>query len=99
MWIARWLAAALGLLNLGLLAWLLLLLLNYATTLVFPAATVDLITRVYWLSVPLTVAVLLLAIWAWLRREGHWAWRVYYSAVAVAGVAFLWFLNTWNLLG
>lgn len=97
--IARWLAATLGLLNLGLLAWFLLLLLNYAATLVFPAATVALITNVYWLSVPLTVAVLLGAIWAWVRRETHWIWRVYDSTVAAAGVAFLWFLSTWNLLG
>jgi hypothetical protein len=34
-------------------------------------------------------------------KDSYWniAWRVYYTLVTVAAVAFIWFLNFWNLLG
>jgi uncharacterized membrane protein YozB (DUF420 family) len=72
--------------------------LNFSVTYVYPAATVNLIVRLYWLAIPLTIGVLLLAIREWRRREVHWGGRVHYSAVAAAGVFFLWFLVSWNLL-
>jgi hypothetical protein len=36
---------------------------------------------------------------AW--KDGYWsiAGRVYYSLATVAAVAFVWFLNFWNMLG
>jgi len=51
------------------------------------------------LSALLTVGVLVYAVLAW--KEKYWsvAFRVYYTLVAVAAVAFVWFLNQWNLLG
>ncbi|MBI1299258.1 alpha/beta fold hydrolase [bacterium] len=92
------LTAALGLLNLGLLTWFVLLMLNYSATLVYPSAAVAFITRLYWLAVPLTASILLVAVWSWVRRESHWGWRLYHLTAGVAGVAFVWFLTTWNLL-
>jgi len=51
------------------------------------------------LSALLTVGALVYTVLAW--RDGYWgiASRVYYSLVTVAAVAFVWFLNYWNLLG
>jgi CubicO group peptidase (beta-lactamase class C family) len=51
------------------------------------------------LSAVLTVGTLIYAALAW--RDGYWgvAFRVYYMLVTVAAVAFVWFLNYWNLLG
>jgi len=51
------------------------------------------------LSAVLTIGVLVYAVLAW--RKGYWgvALRAYYTLVTVAAVAFVWFLNYWNLLG
>jgi hypothetical protein len=51
------------------------------------------------LSAVLTVGALISAVLAW--KDGYWgvAFRVYYTLVTVAAVAFVWFLNYWNLLG
>jgi hypothetical protein len=51
------------------------------------------------LSAVLTVGALVYAVLAW--KDGYWsvAFRAYYTLVAVAAVAFVWFLNYWNLLG
>jgi len=51
------------------------------------------------LSALLTVGALVYSVLAW--KDGYWgiASRVYYSLVTVAAVAFVWFLNYWNLLG
>ncbi len=51
------------------------------------------------LSALLTVGALVYAVQAW--KKGYWgvAFRIYYTLVTVAAVAFVWFLNYWNLLG
>lgn len=51
------------------------------------------------LSALLTVGALGYTALAW--KDGYWgvAFRVYYTLVTVAAVAFVWFLNQWNLLG
>jgi CubicO group peptidase (beta-lactamase class C family) len=51
------------------------------------------------LSAMLTVGALIYAVLAW--KDGNWGvgFRVYYTLVTVAAVAFVWFLNYWNLLG
>jgi len=36
---------------------------------------------------------------AWLRRDMHLPLRVHYLLVVVGGISFVFFLNTWNLLG
>src|SRR5918998_814454 len=51
------------------------------------------------LSAVLTVGALLYTVLAW--KNSYWgiAARVHYTLVTVAAVAFVWFLNYWNLLG
>ena len=51
------------------------------------------------LSAVLTVGALVYAVLAW--KNSYWgiAFRAYYTLVTVAAVAFVWFLNYWNLLG
>ena len=47
----------------------------------------------------LTVGALVCTVLAW--KNGYWGVvaRVYYTLVTVAAIAFVWFLNYWNLLG
>ena len=51
----------------------------------------------------LLVAVLVMLIGvtlrAWLRRDMHLPLRVHYLLVVLGGLSFVFFLNTWNLLG
>ena len=51
------------------------------------------------LSAVLTVGALIYSVLAW--KRGYWgiAARVHYTLVTVAALAFVWFLNYWNLLG
>jgi len=51
------------------------------------------------LAAVLTVGALVYTVLVW--KNSYWgiAARVYYSLVTVAAVAFVWFLNYWNLLG
>lgn len=51
------------------------------------------------LSALLTVAVLVYTALAWKDRYWGVAFRIFYTLVTVAAVAFVWFLNQWNLLG
>jgi CubicO group peptidase (beta-lactamase class C family) len=51
------------------------------------------------LAAALTVGALVYTVLAW--KNGYWGIgaRLYYTLVTVAAVAFVWFLNYWNLLG
>jgi CubicO group peptidase (beta-lactamase class C family) len=51
------------------------------------------------LSAAMTIGVLAYTVLAW--KNSYWssAGRAYYTLVTVAAVAFVWFLNYWNLLG
>jgi len=51
------------------------------------------------LSAVLTVAALGYTVLAWKNRYWSTVGRAYYTLVTVAAVAFVWFLNYWNLLG
>jgi CubicO group peptidase (beta-lactamase class C family) len=51
------------------------------------------------LAAALTVAALVYTVLAWKDRFWGLAGRVHYTLVTVAAVAFVWFLNYWNLLG
>jgi len=51
------------------------------------------------LSALLTVGTLVYMVLAWKNRYWGILGRLYYTLVAVAAVAFVWFLNYWNLLG
>lgn len=51
------------------------------------------------LSAVMTVAALVYMVLAWKDRYWGVAFRTYYTLVTIAAVAFIWFLNQWNLLG
>jgi CubicO group peptidase (beta-lactamase class C family) len=63
-----------------------------------PSGTVELLVIPLIMSV-LTVAIVFLTVLAWVRCDWSLTWRVYYTLVTVASVAFIWWLNSWNLLG
>ena len=69
----------------------------------FPFFGVSLIDRIVLglgvLSALLTVGALVYAVLAW--KKDYWGIiaRIYYTLVTIAAVAFVWFLNQWNLLG
>jgi hypothetical protein len=96
---ARWTAVSLSLLHLGLLAWLLTALRVYAETFIFPVATIPRITQVWWLSVPLTAALLVCTGLVWWRQPWRLTARIHYTLVTAAGIGMLWFVFNWNLIG
>jgi len=51
------------------------------------------------LSAMLTIGALVYTVLAWKNRYWGILGRLYYTLVTVAAVAFVWFLNYWNLLG
>jgi CubicO group peptidase (beta-lactamase class C family) len=51
------------------------------------------------LAAVLTAGALVYTALAWKNRYRDVVFRVYYTLVTVAAVAFVWFLNYWNLLG
>ena len=69
----------------------------------FPRFGVPLIYRIVLglgvLAAVLTAGALVYTVLAWKNRYWGIAGRAYYTLVTVAAVAFVWFLNYWNLLG
>jgi CubicO group peptidase (beta-lactamase class C family) len=63
------------------------------------SATYKLVLGLGALSPVLTIAAILGAVATWRNRYWRIATRVHYTLVVVASVAFIWFLNFWNLLG
>jgi len=63
-----------------------------------PSATAGLLIIPLIMSV-LTIVMVIFTVLAWVRRDWSLAWRVYYTLVMVASVAFIWFLYSFNLLG
>jgi CubicO group peptidase (beta-lactamase class C family) len=51
------------------------------------------------LSALLTVGALVYAVLAWKDRYWGIGFRIYFTLLTLAAVAFIWFLNQWNLLG
>jgi len=95
---ARGAAAGLALLNVGLVAWFLLAMVNYGQSYVYPADTVALLSWLWWPAPLLAVALVIMTVLIW--RQHYWQWpaRVHYTLVTLAAVAFVWLLVTWNLL-
>jgi MFS family permease len=69
----------------------------------FPMFGVSLIYRIVLglgvLSAVLTVGAFVYTVLAWKNRYWGIAGRAYYTLVTVAAVAFVWFMDYWNLLG
>jgi CubicO group peptidase (beta-lactamase class C family) len=72
---------------------------SYITELHDVSSIVKIVMGLGVLSALLTVGGLVYIALAW--KSSYWgiAARAYYTLVAVAAVAFVWFLNSWNLLG
>ena len=51
------------------------------------------------LTTALAIGLPILTALVWENKCGSVAWRLYYSLVTLAALAFVWFLNYWNLLG
>jgi CubicO group peptidase (beta-lactamase class C family) len=61
--------------------------------------TVEIVMGLGVLAAVLTVGALVYCVLAW--KDGYWgiAYRMYYTLVTIAAIAFVWFLNYWNWLG
>jgi CubicO group peptidase (beta-lactamase class C family)/pimeloyl-ACP methyl ester carboxylesterase len=94
---ARWTAVGFGLFNTALLGWFVVLLLGFADSFVFPAATTTLLTWLWWINLPAVLALVFFTILAW--REQGWGtlWRIHYTLVTLAAVLLMAFLMNWNL--
>ena len=64
-----------------------------------PPLLIKIVLGVGVMSAVLTAAALVYAVLAW--KKGYWGavTRMYYTLATVAAVAFVWFLNQWNMLG
>jgi CubicO group peptidase (beta-lactamase class C family) len=97
--IARWIIVGISALNLIFLVGTAL----WGMDVLGPAFGVPLIYRLVLvlpiIAAVLTIGALVYTVLAW--KDSYWgiAWRVYYTLVTLAAVAFVWFLNFWNLLG
>lgn len=95
---ARWVAAGIGILNLVLFGWFIGALLGFAESFVYPTATVNLLTWLWWVNVPALLALLVFTVLVWRRRVWGPVGRVHYALVTVANLLFVAFLANWHLL-
>ena len=95
--IARWILLAICVLNLLFLAGMMLW--NNWKPMAGVSVMLQIVLGLGVLAAALTVGALVYAVVMW--KNGDWGpvSRVYYTLVTVAAVAFVWFLNYWNLLG
>ena len=94
-----WLSGSLGLFNFGLLTWMILVLVNFGENFAFLQSTVNIISGLFWLAVPWTMAVMFITIRAWLLRQWTSSWRIHYTLVSFAAVAFVFFIWSYHLFG
>lgn len=98
---AYWLILGISVLNLlylaGLIVW------GVGPVMTVPVQSLSLMAKIVLglgvLSALLTAGALFYAVLAWKNRYWGIAFRAYYTLATVAAVAFVWFLNYWNLLG
>jgi hypothetical protein len=95
---ARWILLAISILN---LVFVFGMLLGYRppTELHGVDLSIRLLITTTVISALLTPVALVYTAFAWKNRYWGTAFRTYYTLVTVAAVAFVWFLNQWNLLG
>jgi hypothetical protein len=95
---ARWVLVVISFLN---LVFLFGMLFGYRppTELHGVALSIRLLLATTVLSALHTAIALVFTVLAWKNRYWGVAFRTYYTLVTVAAVAFIWFLNQWNLLG
>jgi hypothetical protein len=95
---ARWILVAISFLN---LVFLFGMLFGYhpPSELHSVALSIKLLLTTTVMSALLTAGALVYIVLAWKNRYWGVASRLYYTLVTVAALAFVWFLNQWNLLG
>ncbi len=99
--IERWshrVATGLSVLNVLFLGWLLVMLIEVMETYLFPNSIYTALTLPV-LTAFLTIALLMLVITRWVKKDGALKSRISASLFCGTAVAFVWFLNYWNLLG
>lgn len=96
---AWWLAAGLGLFDVALLGWLFSVLLALADRYVYHQNIVTIISVLAWIAVPWTLAIIGIAVRAWLHQKWTLGHRVHYTLVALTAAAFVWLLWSLNVLG
>ena len=97
---ARWILLGISILNLVFLASMVWgVMKGTPNILLDPSFFIRVVLGLGVLSAILTVAALIYMVLAWKNRYWSTAGRAYYTLVTVAAVAFLWFMNHWNLLG
>lgn len=99
-WI-RWaqvVAMGAALFNLLLFGWLVRALLGFAESFVYPSATVELLTWLWWINIPLLLALMFFTGVALRRHARRPVWRVHYAVVTLANLLFVLFLLNWHLL-
>ena len=100
---ARWIALLVAFLDLSALVAFLVICLDrdgYGTIIAYgEMSAIDLILTVWLAAAAFTILLAALTVIAW--KQGFWSpiARLHYSLVALAAMAFIWFLNYWNLLG
>ena len=96
---ARWVLGGAVVLGLAFVALFLIATPNNASVLTGEAPLLNLLG---FISIPLAVLAMgavVFTVLAWQNHYWNIAGRVYYTLVTLAAVAFVWFLNYWNLLG
>jgi CubicO group peptidase (beta-lactamase class C family) len=98
--IAYWILGAICALNLIFLVGLVWgVMWGTSNILLDPAPLIKVVLGLGVLSAVLTAGALASTVLAWKNRYWGYAARAYYTLVTVAAVAFVWFMNYWNLLG
>ena len=97
--VARWIIVGISILNLLFLVYTALWGMEEAVPLFGVSLIYRLVLLLPVLAAMLAVGALVYTVLAW--KDSYWgiAWRVYYTLVTLTAVAFVWFLNFWNLLG
>jgi hypothetical protein len=94
--LARWLLWGISALD---LLFLVLFVVSLQDLTLFPTSLTKIALGLALLAAGLTLAALACTALAW--RRGYWGivGRTYYTLVTLGGLAFIWFLSQWNLLG
>jgi CubicO group peptidase (beta-lactamase class C family) len=94
--LARWLAWSISALN---VLFLILLVVSLQDLALFPTALTKVALGLALLAAALSVAAVAGTALAWRRRYWGVVGRAHYTLVTLGALAFIWFLNYWNLLG
>ena len=98
--VARWLAFLVAALDLLALAVFLVLFTGSGEAIFYgQMSTINVMLSAWLVAAILTVPLLVFAVLSWKNRYWRVASRVHFTLVTVAALAFVWFLNYWNLLG